>query len=149
MRAGAAMERLLDHATRRSAGLSLSQYQVLAALLASDPAPLEPREIGAAIGSGSAHVTMLLDHLERSGHLERRPHRRTVELTAQGRERATAAAAAVSATCGAVMARAGGVTADDLLAAAGAVEAAVGHPEGGVWAAGEGDPGHSPVPGGR
>ena len=154
VRAGAALERLLDLATRQAASLSLSQHQVLAALLAADPAPLEPRHIGMAIGSGSAHVTMLLDQLERGGSLERRAHehdrrRRAVVLTDAGRERARRSTSAVADMARQVMDRAGGADAAAVAALMAPFEDAAAQVEGAVWTVGEGDPGQPIVPGGR
>lgn len=154
VQAGGALGRVLDHATRRAASLTLSQHQVLAALLSADPAPMEPRQIGAVIGSGSAHVTVLLDQLERAGALERRAHdtdrrRRAIVLTEAGRERARASTEAVNAAARVVIARAGGLTGDDILQVAGPLDGAVGDVAGAVWLVGEGDPGRAPIPGGR
>lgn len=89
---GAEMARLFDHVARRHGSITLSQFQLLAALRRVDPAPLEPREIGQLLASGSAQVAALLDQLERAGLLDRRPHatdrrRREVRLTDEGRAR--------------------------------------------------------------
>jgi DNA-binding MarR family transcriptional regulator len=89
---GADLGRLLDHLARRQGSLTFSQYQLLALLRATDPDPREPWELGRGLGSGSAHVTMLLDQLERAELVERRTHgqdrrRRWVHLTEAGRER--------------------------------------------------------------
>lgn len=154
VQAGGAIGRVFDHATRRAASLTLSQHQVLAALLGADPAPLEPRQIGAVIGSGSAHVTVLLDQLERMGHLERRAHdtdrrRRAIVLTDGGRDAARASTEAVAAAARVVIARAGGLSAADILAVAGPLDGAVGDVAGSVWLVGEADPGRTPIPGGR
>lgn len=149
--AGVAVGRLLDGATRRAASLTLSQYQVLAILLAADPAPLEPRELATATASGSAHVTMLLDQLERGGALKRRPHatdrrRRTVVLTDSGRSRARAAREAVAVVSRAVLERMG--PGNDPVAIRGVAEAiaqAAGAVSGSsVMDLGEADPGRMP-----
>lgn len=150
--AGASLGRLLDGATRRAASLTLSQYQLLAILLAADPAPLEPRELAAATASGSAHVTMLLDQLERGGALERRAHatdrrRRAVVLTDAGRKRARDARDAVAATSRAVLERMG--PGNDPVAIRGLAEALAHAADavsgGAVMALGEGDPGRMPA----
>ena len=90
---GAEMARLFDHVARRHGSVTLSQFQLLAALRRVDPEPLEPREIGHVLAAGSAQVAALLDQLERAELLERRPHatdrrRREVRLTGEGRARA-------------------------------------------------------------
>jgi DNA-binding MarR family transcriptional regulator len=89
---GADFGRLLDHLVRRQGSLTFSQYQLLALLRAGHPDPREPWELGRGLGSGSAHVTMLLDQLERMGLVHRETHgsdrrRRWVHLTEEGRER--------------------------------------------------------------
>ena len=89
---GADFGRLLDHLVRRQGSLTFSQYQLLALLRAGHPEPREPWELGRGLGSGSAHVTMLLDQLERMGLVHRETHgtdrrRRWVHLTDEGRER--------------------------------------------------------------
>ena len=89
---GADLGRLLDHLVRRQGSLTFSQYQLLALLRATYPEPREPWELGRGLGSGSAHVTMLLDQLERAGLVHRETHgrdrrRRWVHLTEEGRER--------------------------------------------------------------
>ena len=50
---------------RRQGSLTFSQYQLLSLLRATHPEPWEPWELGKRLGNGSAHVTMLLDQLER------------------------------------------------------------------------------------
>ncbi|MFN8110429.1 MAG: MarR family transcriptional regulator [Thermoleophilia bacterium] len=90
--AGAELGRLLDHIARRSGSLTFAQYQLLGALRGAHPQPLEPWELGRALGAGSAQVTALLDHLERAGLLVRQAHehdrrRRLVRLTDMGVER--------------------------------------------------------------
>jgi len=97
---GASLGRVLDDAVRRARGLTLNQHHVLVALRRAGDAGLEPRQIAVAIGSGSAHVTILLDQLEKAGLVERRPHptdrrRRQVVLTRQGAEQVEATVAAV------------------------------------------------------
>jgi DNA-binding MarR family transcriptional regulator len=99
---GADLARLLDHLSRRQGSLTFSQYQLLALLRATDPDPREPWELGRGLGSGSAHVTMLLDQLERAALVERRTHgqdrrRRWVHLTDEGRERVNLIAGRVRA----------------------------------------------------
>jgi DNA-binding MarR family transcriptional regulator len=131
IQAGGALARVLDDAVRRAGGVGLSQHNVLARLAHADPIPLEPRQIAAATGSGSAHVTMLLDQLEKAGLLERRPHasdrrRREVVLTDAGRECVAATAAALEVTARGVLARARGVSPGDLLAVSAALDHAVG-----------------------
>jgi DNA-binding MarR family transcriptional regulator len=89
---GADLGRLFDHLVRRQGSLTFSQYQLLALLRAAHPEPREPWELGRGLGSGSAHVTMLLDQLQRAGLVERQTHgkdrrRRWVHLTEAGRER--------------------------------------------------------------
>lgn len=89
---GSDMARLLDHLTRRHGSLSYSQYQLLTLLRSTHPEPWEPWEIGKRLGTGSAHVTMLIDQLERGGHVIRETHaqdrrRRLVRLAPNSLER--------------------------------------------------------------
>ena len=99
---GAELARVLDHLCRRRGSVTFSQYQLLALLRLTHPAPREPWELGRGLGSGSAQVTALLDSLERAGLLERRAHggdrrRRWVHLTDAGLACVEALAAQVRA----------------------------------------------------
>jgi len=67
------MARLFDHVARRHGSVTLSQFQLLAALRRVDPQPLEPREIASA-GRGIRPGAAAARSAERSGLLERRPH---------------------------------------------------------------------------
>lgn len=151
---GAALSRALDEAARRAGGVCLSQHQVLAALAAAEPASLEPRQIAAATGTGSAHMTMLLDRLEDAGLLERRAHptdrrRREVVLTDAGRERVATTSAAIEVTARAVLARASGVGPSDVIAVAAALDDAVGDVGGPMPVDGWAAQPKAPIPGGR
>ena len=151
---GAALSRALDDAARRAGGVCLSQHQVLAALAAAEPASLEPRQIAAATGTGSAHMTMLLDRLEDAGLLERRAHptdrrRREVVLTDAGREREATTSAAIEVAARGVLARAAGLAPADILAVAAALDDAVGDVGGPITAGGLAARGNAPIPGGR
>lgn len=108
---GAEMARLLDAVCRRAGSLTFSQYQLLGALRATAPDPMEPWEIGRDIGAGSAQVTTLLDQLERAGLVVRAPHpqdrrRRLVHLTGQGVARVEGVARQVGAAERVVVGRA-------------------------------------------
>lgn len=154
VRAGSALARVLDDAVRRAGGVGWSQHQVLVRLAQQDPTPLEPRQIAAAIGSGSAHVTILLDQLVKAGLVERRPHatdrrRREVVLTDAGRECAADTASAVEVTARGVMARAHAVTTDDILAVAAALDDAVGDVGGPLTADAATSARARKIPGGR
>ena len=77
---------------RRQGSLTFSLYQLLSLLRATHPEPWEPWELGKRLGNGSAHVTMLLDQLERAGLIVRETHahdrrRRLVRLTTEGHDR--------------------------------------------------------------
>ena len=151
---GAALSRALEDATRRAGGVCLSQHNVLGALARVEPAALEPRQIAAATGTGSAHVTMILDRLEQAGLVERRAHptdrrRREVVLTDAGRERQVATAAAIEVTARGVLARAVGVAPDDVLAIALALDEAVGDVGGPVTVDSRTARRGAPIPGGR
>lgn len=71
-------------------GLKPAQFQVLAALRRLHPAPVTPKQLVDAAILTSGALTPVLDRLERTGHLSRRPDsgdRRSVliELTEQGK----------------------------------------------------------------
>jgi DNA-binding MarR family transcriptional regulator len=90
---GSDLSRLLDHLTRRHGSITYSQYQLVALLRSTHPEPWEPWELGKRLGNGSAHVTMLLDQLERAGLVVRETHvqdrrRRLIRLTPEGHDRA-------------------------------------------------------------
>ena len=151
---GAALSRALEDATRRAGGVCLSQHNVLGVLARAEPAALEPRQIAAATGSGSAHVTMLLDSLVQEGLVERRAHptdrrRREVVLTDAGREREAATSAAIEVTARGVLARAAGVAPDDVLAIAQALDEAVGDIGGPITAGTRPTRPGALIPGGR
>jgi DNA-binding MarR family transcriptional regulator len=89
--AGAELANLLDRLLRREGNVTLTQYRVLS-LLASRGEPVEPWQIAAALTLSSAHVTLVLDGLQRAGLATRGPHprdrrRRLVQLTETGTER--------------------------------------------------------------
>jgi DNA-binding MarR family transcriptional regulator len=152
---GERLARILDVVARREGSLSLSQYQLLALLLAAEPEPCEPWELGRGLGSGSAHVTMLLDQLERAGLARREPHgrdrrRRWVRLTDEGRER-TRQVGARLATVEAGLLRSA-LRAEDQRALArllGRLRAALEEVGPGDPLPFEGDPGRLPPPGAR
>ena len=151
---GAALARALEDATRRAGGVCLSQHNVLGVLARAEPTALEPRQIAAATGSGSAHVTMLLDRLEHAGLVQRRAHptdrrRREVVLTDAGREREVATSAAIDMAARGVLARASGLAPADILAVAAALDEAVGDVGGPISADGWAARGNAPIPGGR
>lgn len=151
---GTSLGRVLDDAVRRAGGLTLNQHHVLAALRRAGESGLEPRQIAVAIGSGSAHVTILLDQLERGELVERRPHdtdrrRRQVRLTAAGRERVRATSDAVELAAGGVMARAAGVDSAQVMAIAAALDEAMGDVGGPVRGDGPTVSARRPIPGGR
>lgn len=92
---GAELADLMERLTRRFGSVSLVQYRALSLLADGHPEPLEPWELAEGLGTGSNHVTMVLDQLERQGLVERSPHpsdgrRRLVRLTPTGTERITA-----------------------------------------------------------
>lgn len=151
---GTALGRVLDDAVRRAGGVTLNQHHVLAALRRAGERGLEPRQIAVAIGSGSAHVTILLDQLEHADLVERRPHetdrrRRQVLLTPAGAERVQATSAAVEMAAQGVMARAVGVDPGQVMGMAAALDEAMG--DVGGPARGDAPPaaGRRPIPGGR
>lgn len=151
---GMSLGRVLDDAVRRAGGLTLNQHHVLAALARAGERGLEPRQIAVAIGSGSAHVTVLLDQLEQAGLVERRPHetdrrRRQVLLTAAGTERVQATSAAVEMAAQGVMARAVGLDPATLMAVAGALDEAIGDMGGPARGDAPAAAGRRPIPGGR
>lgn len=151
---GTSLGRVLDDAVRRAGGLTLNQHHVLAALERAGERGLEPRQIAVAIGSGSAHVTILLDQLEDAGLVERRPHetdrrRRQVLLTAAGAERVGATSAAVEMAAQGVMARAPGLDPATLVAVAGALDEAMGDMGGPARGDAPRAAGRRPIPGGR
>ncbi|HWH14581.1 MAG TPA: MarR family transcriptional regulator [Miltoncostaeaceae bacterium] len=89
--AGAELANLFDRLLRREGGVNLTQYQVLSLLAAAED-PQEPWQIAAALRLSSAHVTLVLDGLERGRLAARGPHprdrrRRLVTLTGAGAER--------------------------------------------------------------
>lgn len=151
---GTALGRVLDDAVRRAGGVTLNQHHVLAALQRAGDRGLEPRQIAVAIGSGSAHVTILLDQLEDAALVERRPHetdrrRRQVLLTSAGGERVDATSAAVEMASRGVLARAAGVDPDQLMALAGALDEAMGDVGGPARGDAPARVGRRPIPGGR
>lgn len=151
---GTSLGRVLDDAVRRAGGLTLSQHHVLAALRRAGERGLEPRQIAVAIGSGSAHVTILLDQLERMGLVERRAHetdrrRRRVLLTPAGAETAAATAAAVEVAATGVMARAVGVDPAQMMAIAAALDEAMGDVGGPARGDAPATVARRPIPGGR
>lgn len=151
---GASLGRVLDDAVRRARGLTLNQHYVLVALRRAGDAGLEPRQIAVAIGSGSAHVTILLDQLEKAGLVERRPHptdrrRRQVVLTRQGAEQVEATVAAVEMAAQGVMARAVGVDVGQLMGIAAAFDEAIGDVGGPARGDVPATTSRRPIPGGR
>lgn len=69
--------------------LTLPQAQLLDLLARRAPVPLEPWQIAQVLNVGSSNVTMTLDRMAASGHVERVPHpddrrRRLVHITPDG-----------------------------------------------------------------
>ena len=92
---GAELADLMERLTRRFGSVSLIQYRALSMLSEAHPEPLEPWELAEGLSTGSNHVTMVLDQLERQGLVVRSPHpndgrRRLVRLTTGGTDRIAA-----------------------------------------------------------
>ncbi len=89
--AAVALGDVVARLVRAEGGLTMAQLDVLAALADAD-GPAEPRELAAALGLGSGHLTAVIDGLERGGLVTRRRHeadgrRRLVEPTEDGLRR--------------------------------------------------------------
>jgi len=73
------------HALARRLGLGISDVNALDLLVFSD-LPIGPAELATRLGITTASATVLVDRLEKAGHLRREPHphdrrRQTLELT--------------------------------------------------------------------